>query len=160
MNHQKFDSFQPLPLPPFQDLQGLDLYQLHNTAVYMVSLEKNIANTRPTLRHRPTNFRIRGVALVPSLNTIPGTSLVLLTGHRNKHVFCVDYEQGKVICSVEGSQPLVPISHLYHQQGRCSQVIQMGFNSSDEYVRTIWHQYTILTCPQPVFVTVAPQLSL
>ncbi|KAK1223568.1 hypothetical protein PQX77_013555 [Marasmius sp. AFHP31] len=130
--HQRFNPSPPLPLPPYQDLRELDLRQLHNTAVHMANLDKNLSSPRPILRHAPTNINIRGVALSPSLTTIPGTSLMLLNWHRNKRIICLDYEQGKVLCSVERYQPVVPISHLYHQPGRCSQVIRIGFGSSDD----------------------------
>ncbi|KAJ8083466.1 hypothetical protein PM082_009340 [Marasmius tenuissimus] len=137
--HQQFDPSRLLPLPPYQDLRELDLRQLHNTAVHMVNLDKNLSSPRPTLRHAPTSINNRGVALSPSLTVIPGTPLMLLNWHRNKRIVCLDYEQGKVLGSVERYQPVVPVSHLYHQQGRCSQVVRIGFGSSDDQSLSVLH---------------------
>ncbi|KAL0566760.1 hypothetical protein V5O48_015242 [Marasmius crinis-equi] len=109
------------------DFQELSVTQLHDVAVHMVKLEKNLSKERPVLRHPPIQTVIDGISWESdSLNNIPGTPLMLLELYRDGRIACYDYERHEMLCAVRAFSSPSQIAPLYHERGRCSRAIQLG----------------------------------
>ena len=121
-NHQKFEPTRLLPLPPYHDVRKLNSSQLRDLVDHMIQLEKNLCRQRPTYRQPPIECKIQ--YRPTSFDIIPGTPLIIFRSSSTTTTFCFDYEQRSVLCEVVDIFSLTPISPLYHEYGKCTQIIR------------------------------------